>query len=270
MAHIALLTDFGMGDGYVGIMKGAIAGIAPGVQCLDLSHDIPPQDLWAGRFCLRNAAPYFPPGTIFLCVIDPGVGSDRRGIAVQFPQGQILVAPDNGLVSALLDIWGAIAAVDLSNPHYWRTSQRDKISSTFHGRDIFAPVAAHLAQGVPLENLGQSIPINELKTLPLPTFQRDGDRLSGQIQHIDHFGNLISNIPNHVCPSNATIHLGDRPIPLVRTYSDVPPQTPCALPGSHGWLEISINQGNAQRILHSNRGDEISLKISLKIPPETP
>lgn len=257
MSLVVLLTDFGLRDGYGGVMQGAIAGIAPNTRCIDLSHTIAPQDIWGGRFCLRHAAPYFPAGAVFLCVVDPGVGGQRRGVAVQFASG-FFVGPDNGLVSGLLELWGAIAAVELTNPLYWRTEDQTEISSTFHGRDIFAPVAAHLSLGVPLEHLGRAIAPSSLITLPIPDHQQTQRGIVTTVQHIDHFGNLITTIPNH-CRSTACLWIGDRPLPWVQTYSDVPPQTLCILQGSHGWLEISINQGNAQQNLNIQRGQTITL-----------
>ncbi|OKH20050.1 S-adenosyl-l-methionine hydroxide adenosyltransferase family protein [[Limnothrix rosea] IAM M-220] len=258
MRFIALLTDFGLRDGYVGMMKAAIATIAPAAHCIDLTHDIPPQDLWAGRFCLLNGAPYFPVGTIFLGVVDPGVGSQRRGVAIQFKEG-FFVGPDNGLASGLWDIFEAIAAVTLENTKYWRDQNR-KPSQTFHGRDIFAPVAAHLAQGVPICALGSSVAIADLVQLKLPPHTLTQDQLRGVIQHIDHFGNLITNIPNHAASHlGAKVFYGDRPIAHVTTYSDVQINHLCILEGSHGWLEISANQNSAQQKLNITRGESITL-----------
>ena len=255
---IALLTDFGLRDGYVGIMKGAIAKIAGSVNCIDLTHNIPPQDLWAGRFCLMNASPYFPRGTIFLGVVDPGVGSQRRGVAIAFQEG-FFVGPDNGLASGLLDIWEPITAVELSNRQYWRSPD---ISQTFHGRDIFAPVAAHLATGLELEALGDPVVIADLVHLQLPPHQVKPEQLTGSIQHIDHFGNIITNIPNHCADQiKEKILLGDRQIPYVQTYSDVLQGDLCILKGSHGWLEISANQDSAQAQLNINVGQAIALNI---------
>lgn len=260
---IALLTDFGLRDGYVGIMKGAIATITGSVNCLDLTHDIPPQDLWAGRFCLLNAAPYLPTGTILLGVVDPGVGSKRRGIAIAFKEG-FFVGPDNGLVSGVLEVWEPITAVELNNPQYWRSPSQQNLSQTFHGRDIFAPVAAHLSLGLPMHELGNTVAIADLVTMQLTPHQVEASQLTGTIQHIDHFGNLITNIPN-----NCACHIlqgkvwwGDRQIPFVKTYSDVSPGALCILQGSHGWLEISANQASAQNQLQLKVGAAIALQTS--------
>lgn len=186
-----------------------------------------------------------------------GGGSDRQGIAVQFKEGYF-VGPDNGLVSGLMEKFEAIAAVSLDNPQYWRTTDTQQISRTFHGRDIFAPVAAHLATGIALEKLGHRINLNELLTLPLPPYTHRGDHIEGTIQHIDHFGNIITTIPAKLCTNLQGFALwGDRQIPLVTAYSQVPKQTLCTLIGSHGWLEISLNQGNAQQKLAAKRHDPI-------------
>ncbi|BAW95944.1 hypothetical protein NIES970_08630 [[Synechococcus] sp. NIES-970] len=251
---IALITDFGLTDGYVGTMKGVIASIAPQVLVIDLSHHIPPHDLAAGRFCLLNAAPYFPPETIFVGVVDPGVGTSREAIAVQFAGGYF-VGPNNGLGSSLFEKYPVITAVILDNPHYWRSPQSEAISSTFHGRDIFAPVAAHLALGVPMDALGSPLERESIVSLNVPTYQRLGKTYHGIVQHIDHFGNLITNIPGTVCPNmQGHMTLAGQMIPLVQTYGDVAIACPCALVGSHGWLEISLNQGHAQEFFQVQRG----------------
>ncbi|MBV5260369.1 SAM-dependent chlorinase/fluorinase [Synechococcus moorigangaii CMS01] len=240
---IALMTDFGLRDSYVGVMKGVIAGISPQVAVIDLSHDIPPQDIWAGRFCLSSAAPYFPSGTIFVGVVDPGVGTTRQAIAVAFEGGYYFVGPNNGLGSGLFTQFPILRAVELNNPSYWRA----EISTTFHGRDIFAPVAAHLAMGIAFKALGRPLATADIVDLKLPPCHHTGRTCTGIIQHIDHFGNLITTIPNSVCLDfQGSVELAGHHISLVRTYGDVPIHAPCALVGSHGWLEISINQGNAQ------------------------
>lgn len=242
---ITLLTDFGLSDNYVGVMKGAIATLAPTAQVIDLTHHIPPQDIRAARFQWMTAYPYFPSGTIHVAVVDPGVGSQRRAVVLELAEG-ILVAPDNGIASGILQQHSCRRAIALTRSSYWRTAQP---SATFHGRDIFAPVAAHLANGVPLPELGEDISPASLVNEPIPWTQT-GDRLSGCIQSIDHFGNLITSIPaSAVVGVRWSLYLGDRAIPVGITYSDVPPGTPLALVGSHGWLEIAVNQGNAAQML---------------------
>lgn len=240
---LTLLTDFGVQDGYVGILKGAIASIAPRCPVIDLTHAIPPQNIAAARFCLLNAYRYFPPQTVHVAVVDPGVGSDRRGVAIQIKEGW-LVGPDNGLFSGVLQTSPPRAAVMLNNPHYWRTIHP---SATFHGRDIFAPVGAHLSLGIPLTELGDPIDPNSLVSLPLPPVTEAATGLHGTIQHIDHFGNLITTIPGEqVSDRTWGIKMGDRVIAAASSYSDRPWGSAIALIGSHGWVELAVNGGNAQ------------------------
>ena len=248
---ITLLTDFGNKDVYVGVMKGVIAAIAPNASVIDLTHEIPPQDLIAARFALMNAYLYFPDDTVHVAVVDPGVGSDRRSIAIQTSNG-FLVGADNGLFGGILERDRAIAAVELSNPRYWRTSNP---STTFHGRDIFAPVGAHLAAGVDLKDLGQEIAVNSLVRLSLPEIAIDGERITGCIQYIDVFGNLITNIPQQNLPSNPQVTVKKRSIRWGTTYSDAKERELIAFVGSHGFLEIAANRGNARQKLKASVGD---------------
>jgi S-adenosylmethionine hydrolase len=253
---VALLTDFGWQDAYVGILKGVIAQINPRLPVIDITHGIPPQNLAAARFCLMQAYPYFPAGTILVAVVDPGVGSQRRGIALQFPGGY-LVGPDNGVFGGVLSQSPANAAVSLTNTTYWRSSQ---VSSTFHGRDIFAPVAAHLASGVPLYCLGEPIDPNHLSQLPLPEAIAVGEGIVGCIQYIDSFGNLITNIPAATVAGKAwSVRLGEILITSRQTYSEADNGEAIALIGSHGWVEIAVNQGNAQSQFQSAVGTQVSV-----------
>ncbi len=255
---VALLTDFGWQDAYVGIVKGVIARINPRLAVIDITHGIPSHNLAAARFCLMQAYPYFPAGTIFVAVVDPGVGSQRRGIAVQFPGGY-LVGPDNGLFGGVLSQSPAIAAVYLTNTAYWGSSQ---VSSTFHGRDIFAPVAAHLASGVPLYCLGEPIDPNHITQLPIPEAIALGEGMVGCIQYIDSFGNLITNIPAAVVVRQAwSVRIGEILIPVRQTYSEVDRGEAVALIGSHGWVEIAVNQGNAQSQFQMEVGTQVSVSF---------
>ncbi|WP_072620717.1 SAM hydrolase/SAM-dependent halogenase family protein [Spirulina major] len=259
---LTLLTDFGVQDGYVGILKGAIASIAPRCTIVDLTHQIPPQNIAAARFCLLNAYRYFPAGTVHVAVVDPGVGSDRHAVAIQIQEGW-LVGPDNGLFSGVLQTSPPLAAVTLNNPHYWRTPHP---STTFHGRDIFAPVGAHLSLGVPLTELGDSLNPKHLVSLPLPAVTEDPTGLHGTIQHIDHFGNLITTIPGERLRDRAWgIKVSDRTLPAAHSYSDRPWGSAIALIGSHGWVEIAINGGNAQAQLEGQIGAACTL-IWLDLP----
>jgi S-adenosyl-L-methionine hydrolase (adenosine-forming) len=246
---MTFLSDFGDRDIYVGVMKGVIAQINPRLTVIDLTHQIPPQDIAAARFSLMNAYPYFPVGTVHLAVVDPGVGSKRRAIAVEFAQG-FLVGPDNGIFSGVLSQSPAIAAVELTNLNYWRTLQP---SNTFHGRDIFAPVAANLASGVPLKQLGQEIDPASLVKLDIAECKQTNNGVEGCIQYIDHFGNLVSNITaSYVQGKTWYVQAAGLSIPSCETYSDVNVGEILALVGSHGWVEIAINSGNAHSRLQLN------------------
>lgn len=256
---IALLTDFGDRDAYVGIMKGAIATVDPRLRTIDLTHNIPPQNLLAARFVLLNAYPYFPSQTVYVAVVDPGVGSQRRGIAIELSNGY-LVCPDNGLCSGVLELDTAIAAVELTNSQYWRDSNP---SYTFHGRDIFAPVGAHLASGVTLEELGEAIDIESIVRLDLPRVETDRDGITGYIQYIDRFGNLITNIHNSVLEGKSwQIIVGDRALDLGKTYSDVDLGKTVGLIGSHGWVEIAVNGGSAAAQLQLSWRDAVRVKLN--------
>ena len=256
---IALLSDFGWQDNYVGVMKGTIAQINPKLQVIDLNHQIPPHDIASARFNLMQACDYFPQGTIYVAVVDPGVGSDRRGIGIQWANGY-LVGPDNGIFGGILERYPAIAAVSLTNTEYWRVKEP---SSTFHGRDIFAPVGAHLANGVPLAVLGEPIAIDSLSEIVLPTLRKTAQEVIGSIQYIDHFGNLITNIPASMVPDiPCDIYYGNHPIQLINTYGEVSAGELAGLIGSHGLLEIVVNQGSAQQQLFAVVGNEVKVSTS--------
>lgn len=265
---IALLTDFGLKDVYVGVMKGAIAQINPQLSVIDITHNIPPQDMIAARFCLMDAYPYFPLETVFIAVVDPGVGTKRRPIAIEFSQG-FLVGPDNGLFSGILSQEKTIKVVELTNSQYWRTPDP---SFTFHGRDIFATVGAHLASGVSLEQLGDAIEPESLITLPIPTYEKTEKGFKGCIQYVDYFGNLITNIPGNFLPKkrgNVIINISEKVkdtsreisilLPIGQTYNDTKNGDLIMLKGSHGYLEIALNGGNAQKKLGLKIGTSIDI-----------
>lgn len=256
---VTLLSDFGWQDVYVGVMKGAIARVDPTLSIIDLTHQIPPQNLAAARFSLLNACPYFPAETVHVAVVDPGVGSQRRGVAIATDLGY-LVGPDNGIFSGILDRFPATAAVALTNANYWLTPSPSK---TFHGRDIFAPVGAAIATGIPLEALGSAIAPESLVQFPLPQPQIAQQGIVGTIQYIDRFGNLISNIPATTVADRAWwVRVGDRQIPSSLTYSDRPLGELVALIGSHNWVEVAINGGNATATLGLKVQDPIEIVFS--------
>jgi len=246
---VTLTTDFGAGDYYVGAMKGVILAIAPEAQIVDISHQIPPQDVLAAAFVLRHAAGEFPPGTVHLAVVDPGVGTRRRPLAIH-SSGHLWVGPDNGLFSFVLD--RADSRVhEITRPDLGRPNP----SRTFHGRDLFAPLAAHLCRGLDLTNVGPPVadPVRLAESAPC----KSAARIAGHIIHIDSFGNLVSNIAAaDIAPwgSALRIRLGGQVLAkLCRTYEDVESGAPLALIGSAGLLEIAVNRGNAARQLGVQR-----------------
>lgn len=257
-AILTLLTDFGLQDAYVGVLKGTIAKINPQIQVIDLSHYIPPQNIRAASFCLANAFPYFPPNTVHLAVVDPGVGSSRKSVAIKFEQGYV-VAPDNGLCSQLMQEHKALGAVNLTNFKYWLTPSPSK---TFHGRDIFAPVAAYLAGGLAMQELGEAIALESLVVLPALDIVPTPTGLLGRIQYIDHFGNLITNISSdRVAGKIWYLKVGGKRISYRHTYGGVPVGQSIALIGSHGYIEIATNQGNASQELECTWGDPVEVTL---------
>jgi len=242
------------------VMKGVIAQINPEITFVDLTHQIPSQNIAAARFCLMNAYPYFPLGTVHLAVVDPGVGSQRRAIALQLDRGY-LVGPDNGIFGGVLSQNSVITAVELTNLNYWRTPEP---SRTFHGRDIFAPVAAHLASGVSILELGKEINPEFLIKLDIGECYETKTGVAGYIQYIDYFGNLVSNIPGkYVHDKIWSVKLAALNILSCGTYDDVKVGEVLALVGSHGWVEIAVNGGNAQTQLQINWKDALEVIIGV-------
>ena len=262
---ISLTTDFGLADGFVGIMKGVMLSINPEARFVDITHEIPPQDIQQGAFHLATSIPYFPADAIHLCVVDPGVGSERRAIAVQVGKST-LVGPDNGVLSLAVDALrqqsGAEPrAFELNNPRYWL----ERVSSTFHGRDIFSPSAAYLSRGVPLTELGT--PVADYVTLApsAPSRHEDGS-IAGHIIHIDRYGNIVSDIQasllEHLAPDHIVVSIGGRKIHgLARTYSDVEPGEFAALVGSPWRLEVARRNGDAAEALGVGVGDPIVVHV---------
>jgi hypothetical protein len=252
MAIITLTTDFGLADGYVGIMKGVILGIARDVHLVDLSHDIPPQDVREAIYLLDGAAPYFPDETIHLAVVDPGVGSARRALVVRTARA-FYVGPDNGLFTRPLVEPGA-QAWEPNRPEFWLP----QVSRTFHGRDIFAPLAAHLANGVPPGEMGRPIADPIRLALAAPARAPDG-AVRGQVVHIDRFGNLITDVPaawvggeGWQCRIAAETIRG-----ISGTYAAAGPGVLLMLIGSGGTLEIAERNGNAARRLGVRAGEGV-------------
>jgi S-adenosylmethionine hydrolase len=258
---ITLTTDFGTSDSYVAAMKGVILGVAPQARIVDISHEVKPQDVAGAAYLLQGVVPFYPPGTIHVVVVDPGVGGRRRPIAVRTSHA-MFVGPDNGVFS---HVWQEadepVETCHLDQPRYWLP----RVSATFHGRDLFAPVAAHLAAGVPFGELGT--PIDDPVILPLPEAQQLADgRILGQVVHSDRFGNLISNVPGTwLAGSRWLIQVAGRQLfgPSL-TYAEVASGQLVALIGSGGRLEVAVRDGSAAAHLAAQAGEPIEL-----IPHET-
>jgi len=261
MTIITLTTDFGLKDGNTAVMKGVILGIAPGVRLVDLSHAIPPQDVRAAAFVLGRTAPYFPEGTIHLVVVDPGVGTERRPMAARVGL-HFYVGPDNGLVTRLLEraeyLRQTTAFFLLDRPELWLP----EVSDVFHGRDVFAPVAAHLANGVSLEEVGSPLADPVRLLLPRPEVVPGG--LRGIVEHVDHFGNVRTNITRHDCGEHdlATVRIAGHQVDgLVRTFGDRTSGELVALFGSAGDLILAVVNGNAALRLGAKVDDEVEVRL---------
>ena len=274
---ITLTTDFGVQDHYVGAMKGVILSRCTEANLIDISHEIAPQAVAQGAYVLAAAVAYFPPYAIHLAVVDPGVGSDRRPIAFSTPTG-VFVAPDNGILTRVLSAHGVEAvsadapnraadapvsvrvpdncrAVVLNNPSFWLP----KVSHTFHGRDIFAPVAAALARGVELSQVGSAT--DTINVLPTPSLQ-EGARIRGALIHIDRYGNLITDIPAADVPDNARVSIAGRCIAgISQSYSERPGKL-LAIIGSQWTLEVALGNGNAASDLGARVGDVVEVAAS--------
>jgi S-adenosylmethionine hydrolase len=256
---IALLSDFGTRDHYAGTMKGVILNICPDATLVDITHDVPPHDVLDGSLQLAGAARYFPAGTIFLAVVDPGVGSARRGIAAEAGDYRF-VAPDNGVLTSVLREWAPKKIVELTDRRYARPT----VSRTFEGRDRFAPAAAWLAKGTQLTALGRPAP--DYHRLDIPTAVVDESSVSGVVLRVDRFGNVVTNIDRKTFESVAKsgsmeVTAGTQAIGrLVATYADIQPGEICALFGSTDHLELAANSESAADRLQLARGIAVSAR----------
>src|SRR5690606_24207545 len=256
---VTLTTDFGLRDAYVAAMKGAMLQVEPALRLVDVTHEVDPQDVMGAAFLLRQALPFFPAGTVHLAVVDPGVGTDRRALAASFG-GHVFVGPDNGLLALLLDGAEPDAVVVLDRPAFWRTPAPAR---TFHGRDVFGPVAAHLAAGRALEEVGTPTDHFERLLWALPI--ADGEGIQGWVVHVDRFGNCVTNVPGALVEEGGRRrqlkgYAGTAIIDGIHdTYGDVPPGEPVALVGSSGFLEIGVRDGDAAALLDLRKGSRVSL-----------
>jgi hypothetical protein len=242
---ITLLTDYGTADSYVGEVKGALLSVAPQAVLVDLTHDIAPGDIASGSYVLGRIWRRFPADTVHLAVVDPGVGTRRRALAADVA-GHRFVAPDNGLLS---DVFAVAHADVVSLPI------PSEASRTFHGRDVFAPAAARLAQGAALAELGAAV--SDLVHLPPRRLRTEGADLIGQVVHVDRFGTLVTNLPSSAMARGALIQVGVHTVAVQATFGDVPPGSAVAFAGSGGTLEIAVRDGRADVVLGVARGVEV-------------
>jgi len=255
---ISLITDFGTRDGYVGAMKGVILKINPQVRLVDITHEVSPQDIFEAGFILKNSYRYFPDGSIHLVVVDPGVGSKRRAILVEAGD-HFFICPDNGVFTFIYELERIKKIVELTNKKYFLPH----ISNTFHGRDIFAPAAAYLSKGIPLEDLGEIC--NDVVRFDIPEPETERGIIKGVILHVDRFGNLISNIPEVlfrelVGKGMHEISIGGEVLGDIKgSYSEVKEEQALALFGSSGYLEISVRGQDAREKLKLNKGSEVKV-----------
>lgn len=250
---ITLLTDFGQQDGYVGVMKGVISSIAPNARIIDISHEVQPQDLRSAAFLIYKSFRYFPEGSIHVVVVDPGVGSARKIIHVS-ANGHSFLAPDNGVMAWIFEEFSDARVTSVTN----RDLFLPEVSQTFHGRDIFAPVSAHLAKGVLPDEIGeQSL---DFQKGYFPSLIISEDHIAGEIVYVDRFGNLITNIPvNNLHRDQVTV-LGKASISgLSTSYNTVPAKALLAIKGSSGFLEIAINGDSAQKALGCQIGAPVQV-----------
>ena len=271
---LVFTTGFGLADPYAGVMKGVALSINPDLRLIDLTHQIMPQSIAQGSFLLGINHRYFPKDAIHVAVVDPGVGTDRRPVLLSTPWGRF-VAPDNGLLSGVIGGYldstpvvsgpvtlpAQLTAVHLTNSEYWR----HPVSQTFHGRDVFTPVAAHLSLGVAPEELGQAI--DSLFYLPMPQPVTKGGNIAGQVVYRDVYGNLVTNIPAETLPAAgvAEVRIKGRSITgLSQTFNDGAhpgEEILIALPGSHGYLAIAVSNGSAAALLEAGEGEAVEVVI---------
>jgi S-adenosylmethionine hydrolase len=260
---IALITDYGYRDPYVGVVKGVIKSINPDVEIVDLTHGIERHNVLEAAVMLAVSAGYFPPGTIFVVVVDPGVGSARKAIVIETPR-YVLIGPDNGCLTLLAEKEGVKRVIDISSTKY----RLPLVSSTFHGRDIFAPVAAWISRGVPLEDLGELISYNSIVKLSIekPRVDTVNRSIRGQVLYIDVFGNIMTNITNEEI-YKLNLQLGTKLVVQVEsrsavctyetTFSKVPVGDYVCYLNSWGYFEVAVNMGNAAEKLGVKKGDVV-------------
>jgi S-adenosylmethionine hydrolase len=254
---IALLSDFGTHDPFVGAMKGVLLSRAPGLSIIDITHQIPPQDIQTAAFYLMAAMPYMPKNTLFMTVVDPTVGTGR-GIIWAKTENYQFIAPDNGLISWVEQKEKIKEARFISNSSLFMKN----ISSTFHGRDIMAPVAAAIAKGLPETKIGPLF--TEYRRFPFPQPEKTGNRILGQVIAIDNFGNVVTNIGRNYLSAKAVFNISDHMLKdLKLTYASVAEGEPLALIGSFGFLEFCVRNGSFARTFEVKIGAPVEAIVSL-------
>ena len=259
---IVFLTDYGRSDAFVGICHGVMARIAPGARVIDLTHAVPRQDVLRGAVELARAVPYLPDDAIYCAVVDPSVGSDRRGVAVA-AGSSLLVGPDNGLLSLAWDTLGGVdAAVEIESPDV----VLEPVSRTFHGRDVFAPAAAHLAAGMPLEKLGPAVDPASLTRLDVPGPMVAPGAVGARVTATDGFGNVQLNATDRDLEAagvaGRVLVVNGRRLPRAGTFAELPEREPGLIVDSEGYLAIVINRGNAAAMLGLAAGDAVVVEGS--------
>jgi S-adenosylmethionine hydrolase len=266
MTAITLITDFGLQDGHVGAMKGVIYSIAPDADLIDISHHIPPQNIQHGGFVLMTSYSFWPAGTVHVVVVDPGVGTERRAIAVETERGTF-VAPDNGVLSYVLARERVKKAISLTNPAYWH----QPVSPVFHGRDIFGPVAAYLATGVPPSDLGVPLSTDSLVALAVPMPERHVDgHITAHVQHIDSFGNCTTDLPGDWVRAREHWRIevrGQTMDQISYTFGDVAEGEPVVVVDSTDFVAIAVRNGSAAQGLGLSIGTPIEFVRKEMSPP---
>jgi S-adenosyl-L-methionine hydrolase (adenosine-forming) len=256
---IVFLTDYGLVDEFVGVCHGVIARIAPDVRVIDLTHQVPRQDVGQGALALARAVRYMPEDAVHLAVVDPGVGTERRPIAIEASSGALLVGPDNGLLSlAWAELGGAVRAAEISSDEVLLRP----VSRTFHGRDVFAPAAAHLATGFPFERLGRPLDVEELSTIEVAGPMVAPGVVGARVVGVDGFGNVQLNArPQDLeaAQLSGPLTVGRYELPRVRTFSEVPAGHPAAIVDSQGMVAVIVNHGSAARLLGLKPGDTVTI-----------
>jgi S-adenosyl-L-methionine hydrolase (adenosine-forming) len=253
MSRVTLLTDFGTRDGYVGAVKAVIATVFPGVRIDDVSHALAPGDVSGAALALGRYWDRYPSGTVHLAVVDPGVGTGRRALAVEADR-RLLVAPDNGVLSRVFEAAARFRVVEIVNPEYTLPDP----SRTFHGRDVFAPVAAFLARGVHLSRFGPVV--DDPVVIGEPDVEEEGDALVGRVVSQDRFGNLVTNLPGGSLETASGVEVEGRSIPVVRTYAEGESRQVVALVNSDGRLEVAARGSSAAKILNAGVGTLVRVR----------